>query len=133
MNAGWQHLHAGNATPPLVNQAEGTYAYGRYATMQNNITVGDDWKQLNSLDKGWLFWNQRDDPQFWSTTNFSGNKWYHTTRTNGFHISTTWNVWSDYAAFAAKTGETNGTYGNPGTLTCPANRPPTTTVFDEGW
>ena len=53
-NAGWQHLQTGDATP--VTMPDGTVVRGYWLSLQNNVTVGDDWAQKDSLNKGWLFW-----------------------------------------------------------------------------
>ena len=64
-NAGWQHLHTGDATPATM--ADGTVVRGNYFSLQNTVTVGDDWAQKDSMDKGWLFWHTTADTGFWSS------------------------------------------------------------------
>jgi Right handed beta helix region len=130
-NAGWQHMHTGSSTP--VTMPDGYVVYGNSMTLQNTITVGDDWAQKDSLNKGWLFWQTRDEAAFWNSASFSGNTWYHTQRTNPFRVNSTWDDWFDYAAFAAKVHETNGRWANPGPLTCPAPRPTQTVDYAIGW
>jgi hypothetical protein len=121
MNAGWQNLHTGDASPATM--ADGTVVRGYWLTLQNNTIVGDDWLQKDSLSKGWLFWNTSGDSGFWSSLSASGNTWYHTLRTNPFRVNSTWNDWYTHPAFAAKARETSGRWANPGTLSCPAPRP----------
>jgi Right handed beta helix region len=130
-NAGWQHLHSGSSTP--VTMPDGTVVYGNMMTLQNTITVGDDWAQKDSLNKGWLFWQTRDEAGFWNSASFSGNTWYHTQRTNPFLVTAVWNEWYTYPAFATKAHESNGRWANPGTLTCPAPRPAQTVDYAIGW
>ena len=129
-NAGWQHMETGSSTP--VKMPDGTIVYGHWLTLQNNVTVGDDWAQKDSMDKGWLFWQTRDDAAYWSSAVFSGNTWYHTQRTNPFRTNSVWNDWHDYGAFAQKARETGGRWANPGTLSCPAPRPAQTADFAAG-
>jgi Right handed beta helix region len=130
-NAGWQHMHTGSSTP--VTMPDGYVVYGNSMTLQNTITVGDDWAQKDSLNKGWLFWQTRDEAAFWNSASFSGNTWYHTQRTDPFRVNSTWDDWLDYAAFAAKVHETNGRWANPGTLSCPAARPAQTVDYAVSW
>jgi hypothetical protein len=130
-NAGWQHLHTGSATP--VTMPDGYVVHGNAMTLQNTITVGDDWAQKDSMSKGWLFWQTRDEAAFWNSSSFSGNTWYHTQRSNPFRVTAVWSDWYNYAAFAAKAHETNGRWANPGPLTCPAPRPAQTTDYAVGW
>ena len=130
-NAGWQHLHTGSATP--VTMPDGYVVHGNMMTLQNTITVGDDWAYKDSLSKGWLFWQTRDEAAFWNSSSFSGNTWYHIQRSNPFRVTAVWSDWYNYAAFAAKAHETNGRWANPGPLTCPAPRPAQTTDYAVGW
>ena len=120
-NAGWQHLHTGDATPATM--ADGTVVRGNYFSLQNTVTVGDDWAQKDSMDKGWLFWHTTADTGFWSSASFSGNTWYHTVRNNPFRITSIWSDWYTYPTFASKVRESSGRWANPGTLSCPAPRP----------
>jgi hypothetical protein len=112
---------------------DGYVVHGNMMTLQNTITVGDDWAQKDSLSKGWLFWQTRDEAAFWNSASFSGNTWYHTQRTNPFRLNAVWNEWYNYAAFANKAHETNGRWANPGTLTCPAARPAKIVDYAVGW
>jgi hypothetical protein len=130
-NAGWQHLHAGSSTP--VTMPDGYVVRGKMMTLQNTTTVGDDWAQKDSLGKGWLFWQTRDEAAFWDSADFSGNTWYHTQRSDPFRTTAVWNEWSDYLAFSKKVGETDGRWANPGTLTCPAARPAKIVDYAVGW
>jgi hypothetical protein len=130
-NAGWQHLHTGSATP--VTMPDGYVVHGNALTLQNTITVGDDWAYKDSLSKGWLFQQTRDEAAFWNSASFSGNTWYHTQRTNPFRVTAVWNEWYNYPAFANKAHETNGRWANPGSLTCPAPRPAQTVDYAIGW
>jgi hypothetical protein len=120
-NAGWQHMQTGDANP--VTMPDGTVVRGYWLTLQNNVTVGDDWAYQDSLSKGWLFWMTRDDSGFWSSISVSGNTWYHTQRSNPFRTNSTWNDWYTYPSFASKARETTGRWATPGTLSCPAPRP----------
>ena len=131
-NAGWQHLHTGSSTP--VTMPDGYVVHGNMMTLQNTITVGDDWAQKDSLSKGWLFWQTRDEAAFWDSASFSGNTWYHTQRSNPFRATAVWNEWSDYPAFRQRRRhETNGRWANPGPLTCPAPRPAQIVDYAIGW
>jgi hypothetical protein len=130
-NAGWQHLHTGSSTPEIM--PDGYVVHGNAMTLQNTITVGDDWAQKDSLNKGWLFWQTRDEAAFWNSASFSGNTWYHTQRTNPFSVTGIWNEWYDYGAFANKVHETGGRWANPGSLVCPAPRPAQTVDYAIGW
>ena len=130
-NAGWQHLYTGSSTP--VTMPDGYVVHGNMMTLQNTITVGDDWALKDSMSKGWLFWQTRDEAAFWNSSSFSGNTWYHTQRSNPFRVTAVWSDWYNYAAFAAKAHETNGRWANPGPLTCPAPRPAQTTDYAVGW
>jgi hypothetical protein len=128
-NAGWQHLYTGSSTP--VTMPDGYVVHGNAMTLQNTITVGDDLAQKDSLDKGWLFWQTRDEAAFWSSASFSGNTWYHTQRSDPFRVTAVWSDWFNYAAFAAKAHETNGRWSRPGSLNCPAPRP--AQIVEIGW
>jgi hypothetical protein len=130
-NAGWQHMQTGDAGP--VTMADGTVVRGYGLTLQNNVTVGDDWAQKDSLNKGWLFWLTRDDAGFWSSVSASGNTWYHTQRTNPFRVNSVWDDWYTYSQFAAKAREITGRWSSPGTLSCPAPRPARTVDYALGW
>jgi hypothetical protein len=130
-NAGWQHLQTGDATP--VTMPDGTVVRGYGLSLQNNITVGDDWAQQDSLNKGWLFWATTDDSGFWSSLTASGNTWYHTQRTNPFRVNSTYDDWYTYPMFASKARETSGRWASPGTLSCPAPRPAKTVDYALGW
>jgi hypothetical protein len=130
-NAGWQHLHTGSPTPETM--PDGYVVHGNMMTLQNTITVGDDWAYKDSLSKGWLFQQTRDEAAFWNSASFSGNTWYHTQRTNPFRVTAVWNEWYNYPAFANKAHETNGRWANPGPLTCPAPRPTSIADFAIGW
>jgi Right handed beta helix region len=130
-NAGWQHFQAGDANP--VTMPDGTVVRGYWLTLRNNVTVGDDWPLRDSLNKGWLFWQARDDAGFWSSISLSGNTWYHTQRTNPFRVNSAWDDWYTYPGFASKARETTGRWASPGTLTCSAPRPTTTVDYAVGW
>jgi hypothetical protein len=112
---------------------DGYVVHGNAMTLQNTITMGDDWAQKDSLNKGWLFWQSRDEAAFWNSASFSGNTWYHTQRSNPFKVTAAWDKWFDYAAFASKAHETNGRWANPGPLTCPAARPARIADYAVGW
>jgi len=129
-NAGWQHLHTGDATPATM--ADGTVVRGNWFSLQNTVTVGDDWAQKDSMDKGWLLWHATADTGFWSSASFSGNTWYHTVRNNPFRITPTWSDWYTYPTFASKVSEASGRWANPGTLSCPAPRPAKTLDYALG-
>jgi len=101
--------------------------------LQNNITVGDDWAQKDSMSKGWLFWKTGDDAGFWSSLSASGNTWYHTQRTDPFRVNSVWDDWYTYSQFASKARETTGRWASPGTLSCPAPRPARTVDYALGW
>jgi hypothetical protein len=130
-NAGWQHFQTGDANP--VTMPDGTVVRGYWLILRNNITVGDDWPQNDSLSKGWLFWLARDDAGFWSSISLSGNTWYHTQRTNPFRVDSVWDDWYTYPGFASKARETTGRWASPGTLTCSAPRPTKTVDYAVGW
>jgi Right handed beta helix region len=130
-NAGWQHLHTGSSTP--VTMPDGYVVHGNMMTLQNTITAGNDWAQKDSMNKGWLFWQSRDEAAFWDSANFSGNTWYHTQRSDPFKASSVWNEWFDYQAFAKKVHELDGRWMDPGPLTCPAPRPAQTADYAVGW
>jgi hypothetical protein len=130
-NAGWQHLNTGSSTP--VTMPDGTVVYGNWYTLQYTITVGDDWPQKDSMNKGWLFWQTRDEAGFWGSAAFSGNTWYHAQRSNPFRVTSLWSDWYNYDAFARKARETGGRWANPGTLSCPAPRPAQTVDYAVGW
>jgi hypothetical protein len=130
-NAGWQHLHTGSPTP--VTMSDGYVVRGNMMTLQNTTTVGDDWAQKDSMNKGWLFWQTRDEAAFWDSANFSGNTWYHTQRSNPFMVTAVWNEWFNYDGFAKKVHETGGRWADPGPLTCPAPRPAQTVDYAIGW
>jgi hypothetical protein len=131
-NSGWQHLHTGDANP--VTMTDGTVVQGNMMTLQNTTTtVGDDWAQKDSMNKGWLFWQTRDEAAFWNSASFSGNTWYHTQRSDPFRVTAVWSEWYNYDAFANKVRETSGHWANPGTLTCPAPRPRQRADYAVGW
>jgi hypothetical protein len=130
-NAGWQHLQTGDANP--VTMPDGTVVRGYGLSLQNNITVGDDWAQKDSMSKGWLFWKTGDDAGFWSSLSASGNTWYHTQRTDPFRVNSVWDDWYTYSQFASKARETTGRWASPGALSCPAPRPARTVDYALGW
>jgi hypothetical protein len=51
----------------------------------------------------------------------SGNRWWHSVRADAFKIDPEWWNNADYARFAARVGETDGRWGDPGDV-CPARR-----------
>jgi len=130
-NAGWQHMQTGSSTPETM--PDGTVVRGYSLSLQNNVTVGDDWAQKDSMNKGWLFWMTRDDSGFWSSISASGNTWYHTQRTNPYRVNSVWDDWYTYPSFAAKARETSGRWASPGTLSCAAPRPARTVDYAVGW
>jgi hypothetical protein len=129
-NVGWQHLFTGNVNPIDLG---GRLVHGNDFTLRRTVTRSrDDRGNSQSQNLSWLMsMGNRNTSDFYASATFDGNTWWHALRANAFHIqgSTT----ETYGQFAARVGEINGRWADPGALTCPQPRPPTTIGLPGDW